>query len=209
MSAVNDPPPTINEASEDVETNNEVGATASEFETFVGNGLDGLREQYLLEQDGDGDDNGDSGFDLYGNGGSGFDLDGNGDNDSGSDIDGDGEGDSGCDLDGDDDDNVDSGCDLDGGGGDSGSDLDGDGDSGCDLDGDSDGYGHDRRGSSPVPWRWIIPGAEKYSTQNINNNDPSTTNGHFYKVGHQSEWDVPEEISSIVVEAPPWLSQAG
>ncbi|KAK1562274.1 hypothetical protein Q3G72_009240 [Acer saccharum] len=208
MSAVNDPPPTINEASEDVETNNEVGATASEFETFVGNGLDGLREQYLLEQDGDGDDNGDSGFDLYGNGGSGFDLDGNGDNDSGSDID-------------------------DGGGGDSGSDLDGDGDSGCDLDGDSDGYGHDRRGSSSVPWRWIIPGAEKYSTQNINNNDPSTTNGHFYKgsmldfdklvlgllvncilqsfrpVGHQSEWDVPEEISSIVVEAPPWLSQAG
>ncbi|KAK3205605.1 hypothetical protein Dsin_019651 [Dipteronia sinensis] len=54
MSAINNPPPIINEVSEDVETNNKVYATAFEFETFVDNRLDGLYEPYPFQQDGDG-----------------------------------------------------------------------------------------------------------------------------------------------------------
>ncbi|KAK1562081.1 hypothetical protein Q3G72_005870 [Acer saccharum] len=51
---------------------------------LIDNGLDGLHEQYLFQQDGDGDDNGDSGFDLDGDGdsGSSSDIDGEVDSDS-------------------------------------------------------------------------------------------------------------------------------
>ncbi|KAK2653078.1 hypothetical protein Ddye_012934 [Dipteronia dyeriana] len=164
-SVVNDPAYTINDASLGVGTNNEVGASTSEFETFVDNGLDGLREPYPFEQDVDGDGDGDSD--------SVFDLDGDSDTDSYSgDIDGEGE--SGCDLDA----IGDSGCELDG---DSGSDIDSDVDCGCELDVDSDGCGHDRGDSFAAPLPWIILGAEKYSIQTINNDEPSISNGRFYK----------------------------
>ncbi|KAK2638311.1 hypothetical protein Ddye_026106 [Dipteronia dyeriana] len=33
--------------------------------------------------------------------------------------------------------------------------------------------------------------------------------GVIRPVGHKSEWGVPEDINSIVVNAPPWVSQAG
>ncbi|KAK3204915.1 hypothetical protein Dsin_018961 [Dipteronia sinensis] len=148
MSAINDPPPTINDASEDVGTNNEVGATASAFETFVDNGLDGLHKQYPFQQDGDGDYNGDCGFDL----------DGDGDSDS-----------------------------------DSGSDIDGEGDSGCDLD--------DGDGSSLIPRPWIIHGADKYSIQTINNDEPSSTNGRFYKAA-ESFQQIPSYLYKLERENP-------
>ncbi|KAK1555828.1 hypothetical protein Q3G72_031843 [Acer saccharum] len=50
-----------------------------------------------------------------------------------------------------------------------------------DGDGDSDGYGHDQRGSSPVPRPSIIFGADNYLIQTINNDESLTTDVHFYK----------------------------
>ncbi|KAK2660970.1 hypothetical protein Ddye_007503 [Dipteronia dyeriana] len=161
-SDVNDLAYTINDASLGVGTNNEVGANASEFETFIDNGLNGLPEPYLFEQDVDGDGDSDSVFDLDG------DSDSDTDSHSG---DLDGEGESGCELDGDSDGDGDVNCD-------------------CELDVDSDGCGQDRGDSFAAPLPWIIPGAEK-------------------PVGHKSEWGVPEDISSIVVNVSPWVSQAG
>ncbi|KAK2653691.1 hypothetical protein Ddye_013547 [Dipteronia dyeriana] len=112
-----------------------------------------------------------------------FGLDGDGDSESDSDShsgDIDGECESGYDLDC----IGDSGWDLDGDGdsdGDNGSYVDGDIDCGCELDVYSDGYGHDRGGSFTSPLPWIIPGAENYSIQTINNDESSISNGHFYK----------------------------
>ncbi|KAK2649031.1 hypothetical protein Ddye_016520 [Dipteronia dyeriana] len=65
--------------------------------------------------------------------------------------------------------------------GDSGSDVHGDTDCGCELDVDSYGYGHDRGDSFAAPLPWIIPGVEKYTIQTINNDEPSISNGRFYK----------------------------